>query len=151
MNRNQFNAGDEILAEINSRTKNAAGSSEETIDTSGDVIRKINRAIFEVSRELGSGFIETVYQNALMAELKEEKLKARSNVRLKVWYKGTSVGEYYAHIIVDDQIILDITMVDELDRIRETQLINCLKATGYKIGLLINFANEKAEIRRFSI
>ena len=61
------------------------------------------------------------------------------------------MGEYYAHIIVEDQIILDITMVDELDRIRETQLINCLKATGYKVGLLINFANDKAEIRRFSL
>jgi len=117
----------------------------------GAVIKQINHAAMEVSKELGSGFNETVYQNALMLELKKEKLDARSNVPIKVRYKGVPVGEYTAHILVEEKIILDLTMVDELEKIHEIQIINCLKASGYKIGLLINFANEKVEIRRFSL
>jgi GxxExxY protein len=73
-------------------------------------------------------------------------LHARSNVPIKVRYKGVPVGAYLAHIVVEDQMILDITIVDELEKIHEMQSINCLKATGCKAGLLINFANKKAEI-----
>jgi GxxExxY protein len=150
MDHKRHSANDEILTEINSRLEVDGKPPEKVIDIS-NVIRQINRAIFEVSNELGSGFREAVYQNALMLELKKEKLDARSNVSIKVRYKGVPVGEYLAHIVVEDQIILDVTMVDELEKVHEMQLINCLKATGYKVGLLINFANEKAEIRRFSL
>ncbi len=148
--RKRHTANDEILTEINSRLETDDKIPEKVIDI-GTVIKQINRAVFEVSKELGSGFRETVYQNALMIELKKEKLDARSNVPIKVRYKGIPVGEYCAHIVVEDQIILDVTMVDELEKVHEIQLINCLKATGYKVGLLINFANEQAEIRRFSL
>jgi GxxExxY protein len=150
MDRTKQTPSDEILTEINSRLESTGKIPEKIVDV-GTVIKQINRATFEVSKELGSGFLETVYQNALMLELKKEKLDVRSNVPIKVRYKGVPVGEYCAHIVVEDQIILDITMVDELEKIHEIQIINCLKATGYKVGLLINFANEKAEIRRFSL
>ena len=150
MDHTRHTASKEILTEINSRLENSGKTPEKVIDISV-VIKQINRAIFEVSKELGGGFRETVYQNALMLELKKEKLDARSNVPIKVRYKGVPVGEYLAHIVVEEQIILDVTMVDELEKVHETQLINCLKATGYKVGLLINFANEKAEVRRFSL
>jgi GxxExxY protein len=150
MDHTRHTASKEILTEINSRLEDGGKTPEKVIDISV-VIKQINRAIFEVSKELGGGFRETVYQNALMLELKKEKLDARSNVPIKVRYKGVPVGEYLAHIVVEEQIILDVTMVDELEKVHETQLINCLKATGYKVGLLINFANEKAEVRRFSL
>jgi GxxExxY protein len=150
MDHTRHTANKDILTEINSRLEDGGKTPEKVFDVSV-VIKQINRAIFEVSKELGGGFRETVYQNALMLELKKEKLDARSNVPVKVKYKGVPVGEYLAHIVVEDQIILDVTMVDELEKVHETQLINCLKATGYKVGLLINFANEKAEIRRFSL
>ncbi len=150
MERKRHIAHDEILTEINSRIEGAMKPAEKMIDI-GAVIKQINHAAMEVSKELGSGFNETVYQNALMLELKKEKLDARSNVPIKVRYKGVPVGEYTAHILVEEKIVLDLTMVDELEKIHEIQIINCLKASGYKIGLLINFANEKVEIRRFSL
>lgn len=150
MERKRRTATDEILTEINSRIEETGKPVEKIIDI-GIVIKQINRAAIEVSNELGSGFNETVYQNALMLELKKEKLDARSNVPIKVRYKGVPVGEYNAHIVVEDRIILDLTMVDELEKIHEIQIINCLKASGYKVGLLINFASEKLEIRRFSL
>jgi GxxExxY protein len=150
MERKRHAANDEILTEINSRIQEVDRPAEKIIDI-GTVIKQINRAAMEVSKELGSGFNETVYQNALMVELKKEKLDARSNVPIKVRYKGIPVGEYNAHIVVEDKIILDLTMVDELEKIHEIQIINCLKASGHKIGLLINFASEKLEIRRFSL
>jgi GxxExxY protein len=150
MDHTRHTANDEILTEINLRLEDNGKPREKVIDVS-TVVKQINRAVFEVSKELGGGFRETVYQNALMLELKKAKLNARSNVPIKVRYKGVPVGEYLAHIVVEDQIVLDVTMVDELEKVHETQIINCLKATGYKVGLLINFANEKAEIRRFSL
>ena len=124
-------ANKEILIEINSGLEDDGRPREKAIDTSV-FIKQINGAIFEVSKESGSGFRETVYQNAPVLELKKEKLHARSNVPIKVGYKGVSVGEYLAHIVVEDQIILDITIVNELEKIHEMQIINCLKATGIK-------------------
>jgi len=68
---------------------------------------------------------------------------------IKVKYKGLEVGEYYADIVVENQVILEIKAVDSLQKIHEAQLLNYLKATGYKIGILVNFAHPKAEIKRF--
>ncbi len=148
MNNRFLGTDDEILAEINSRLKDPPETDEKVSDIGG-IINRISRAVFDVSKELGSGFLEAVYENALIIELKKQGLKARSHVPVKVWYKGFPVGEYHAHIIVEDRIILELKMVEELQKVHKTQLINCLKATGYTIGLLINFAGEKAEIRRF--
>ena len=142
-------ADTEILSEINAR-RESTKPAERIVDIP-TVIKQIYRAAAEVSSELGSGFQESVYQNALILEFKKDKLDARANVPVKVKYKGTPVGEYVAHIIVENQIIIDVTMVDELERIHEIQVLNLLKASGYKIGFLINFANEQAEIRRFSL
>ena len=108
----------------------------------------INGAIFEVNRELGAGFLEKVYENALIVELKERGLEAENQVPIKIKYKGREVGEYYADIIVENQVILEIKAVDSLHKIHEAQLLNYLKATGYKIGLLVNFRHPKAEIKR---
>jgi GxxExxY protein len=109
----------------------------------------INGAIFEVNRELGVGFLEKVYENALLLELRKRGLEAESQVPVKVKYKGTEVGEYYADMIVENQVIVELKSVDSLQKIHEAQLLNYLKATGYKVGLLVNFKHPKAEIKRF--
>ncbi len=109
----------------------------------------INGAIFEVSRVLGAGFLEKVYENALMIELVKRGLRAENQVPIKVKYKGVEVGDYYADIVVENQVILEVKSVESLQKIHEAQLLNYLKASGYKIGLLVNFTHPKAEIKRF--
>ena len=110
---------------------------------------QIRGAIFEVNKVLGSGFLEKVYENALMNELSRRGLNAECQVPIKVIYKGEQVGEYFADIVVERQIIIEIKAIVSLQKIHEAQLLNYLKATGYKVGLLVNFAYPKAEIKRF--
>lgn len=110
---------------------------------------RINGAIFEVNRELGTGFLEKVYEKALLVELMRRGIKCENQVPITVKYKGTNVGEYYADIVVENQIILELKAIDSLQKVHEAQLLNYLKATGYKIGLLVNFTHPKAEIKRF--
>jgi GxxExxY protein len=77
---------------------------------------QINGAVFEVNRELGSGFLEKVYENALLAELQARGLKAESQRPIKVRYKGKEVGDYYADIIVEDRIIVELKTVDSTEK-----------------------------------
>jgi GxxExxY protein len=114
-----------------------------------DLTYQINGAIYEVNRELGSGFLEKVYENALLKELALRGIMAESQVPMTVRYKGESVGEYFADVVVESKIILELKTVEMLKGIHEAQLLNYLKATGCKVGLLVNFTYPKAEIRRF--
>ena len=113
-----------------------------------DVTYQINGAVFEVNRILGSGFLEKVYENALLVELRKRGLRAEAQVPIKVGYKGEIVGDYFADLIVNEQVIIELKTVDRLENIHEAQLINYLKATGIEVGLLVNFKNTKAEIKR---
>ena len=108
---------------------------------------KINGAIFEVNRVLGAGFLEKVYENALVLELNRQRLKAKSQVPISVSYKGDIVGEYTADILVEDKVILELKAVDSLQKVYEAQILNYLKATGIKVGLLVNFKHPKAEVK----
>ena len=110
---------------------------------------QIKGAVFEVSKELGFGFLEKVYENALLLELRTRGIKAESQVPIKVNYKGQTVGDYFADIVVDNRIILELKTVESLQNIHIAQILNYLKATGYKLGFLINFSHPKAEVRRF--
>jgi GxxExxY protein len=110
---------------------------------------QIRGAVFEENRVLGTGFLEKVYERALLLELSERALKAESQVPINVKYKNQNVGEYFADIVVEDQVILELKVFDSLQKIHEAQILNYLKATGYKIGFLINFTHPKAEIKRF--
>ena len=114
-----------------------------------DLTYSINGAIFEVNRILGPGFLEKVYENALIFELRKRGIKAEAQIPIKVNYKRTIVGEYFADIVADDQVIIELKTVDRIEKIHEAQLINYLKATGLKVGLLVNFKNTKADIKRF--
>ena len=114
-----------------------------------DITYKINAAIFEINRELGAVFLEKIYENALLMELRHMGLKAEKQVPIKVTYKGQEVGEYFADIVVENQVILELKAVESLQKVHEAQLLNYLKATGMKIGLLVNFTYPKAVIKRF--
>ena len=108
----------------------------------------INGAIFEVNRILGPGFLEKVYQNALLLELKARGIKAEAQYPIKVRYKDKIIGEYFADLLVEDQVIIELKTVNKIEKIHEAQVLNYLKATGIKVGLLVNFKSMKAEIKR---
>jgi GxxExxY protein len=113
-----------------------------------DITYKINGAIFEVNRILGAGFLEKVYENALLRELRNRGLKAEGQVPLNVKYKGEVVGEYVVDVLIEEKIIIELKAIEQLQKIHEAQLLNYLKATGIKVGLLVNFKYPKAEIKR---
>jgi GxxExxY protein len=113
-----------------------------------DVTYAINGAVFEVSRILGPGFLEKVYQNALLIELKKRGLKVQNEVPINVFYKEEVVGQYIADILVEERVIVELKTVEKLDKVHEAQLLNYLKATGIRVGLLVNFKSRKAEIKR---
>ena len=110
---------------------------------------RIRACVFEVFRVLGADFLEQVYQQALPRELQAQGLRAEGQRALEVAYKGSVVGTYVADLLVEDRIVLELKAVRSLTKAHEAQLLNYLKASGKRIGLLINFVHPKAEIRRF--
>jgi GxxExxY protein len=94
------------------------------------------------------GFLEKVYENALLMELKARGIKAAAQYPIKVKYKDQIVGEYFADLVVENQVIIELKTVDRIEKIHEAQLLNYLKATGIKVGLLVNFKSTKADIKR---
>jgi len=113
-----------------------------------DITYKINGAVFEVNKVLGSGFLEKIYEKSMLIELRKSGLTAESQVPINVTYKGELVGEYYADILVERQVVIELKAVEGLQKVHEAQLLNYLRATGIRIGLLINFKHPKAEIKR---
>ena len=108
---------------------------------------RIIQAFYNVYNELGYGFLENVYQNALYFELKNIGLEVEAQKVIDVYYKTLLVGKYKADLVVNDLIILELKAVDYLVQEHENQLINYLKATDKEVGLLLNFGT-KPEIRR---
>jgi len=114
-----------------------------------EITYEIRGAIFEVNKVLGSGFLEKVYENALQIEIKTRGLKAKSQVPLEVTYKDEIVGDYFADIIVEEKVLVELKVVEKINKLHEAQLLNYLHATGISVGLLVNFSYPKAEIKRF--
>ena len=108
---------------------------------------EIIAAFYEVYNSLGYGFLERVYQNALYQELMRRGFKCEAQHKIKVYFKGHEVGEYFADLLVNDHIILELKAVDSICNEHELQLINYLKATEIEVGLLLNFG-EKPQVRR---
>ena len=102
---------------------------------------------YDVYNKLGYGFLEKVYENALKYELEKKGLKVEKQKSITVFYDEIKVGEYFADLIVDDAIILELKAAESLCEEHEYQLINYLKATNIEVGLLLNFG-KKPEIRR---
>lgn len=107
----------------------------------------IIKTFYEVYNELGYGFLERVYQNSMYLELKNKGLNVEAQRKIKVYYKGIEVGEYYADLIVEDLIILELKAADCIVEAFENQILNYLKGTNCEIGLLLNFGT-KPEFRR---
>jgi GxxExxY protein len=116
-----------------------------------EITYEIRGAIFEVNKVLGYGFLEKVYENALVIEIKKRGLEAKSQVPIEVDYKGETVGEYFADIIVEDKVLLELKAIESLEKVHEAQILNYLHATGITLGLLVNFSHPKAEIKRFVV
>jgi GxxExxY protein len=102
----------------------------------------ILKAYYEVYNELGYGFLEKVYQNAMYFELKAQGFKVEAQKQIKVYYKSQMVGEYFADIIVEDLITLELKACECLMDEHQAQLLNYLKATKVEIGMLLNFGTE---------
>jgi len=112
-----------------------------------ELSEKIIAASYQVHKELGCGFLEKVYKNALAIQLQETEIKCDVEVPLKVLYHEKVVGDYYADMIVDEKIIVEVKAVNKLESVHEVQLVNYLKATGINVGLLINFG-KSVEVKR---
>lgn len=107
----------------------------------------ILKTFYEVNNELGYGFLEKVYQNSMYIELKNKGYKVEAQNKIKVYYKGTEVGEYYADLIVENLVILELKAVDYIVKDFENQILNYLRSTNCEVGLLLNFG-KKPEFRR---
>ena len=104
-----------------------------------ELTHQIINAAYQVHKVLGYGFLEIVYQNALMVELAKRGIRAESGRPLKIRYESEIVGDYVCDIVVEDKVILELKAVKEINEIHEVQLVNYLKGTGIEVGLLINF------------
>jgi GxxExxY protein len=113
-----------------------------------ETTEKIIGAAFEVHCELGYGFLERVYQRALQVELLRKGVPTEIERRIQVQYKGDAVGDYAADLIVDGVVAVELKVAPQYDKRDEAQLLNELKATGLKVGLLINFGRSKVEYKR---
>ena len=122
---------------------------DDQVLVSGKVSFEILSAAFEVHNTLGVGFLEKVYENALSCELKKRKLDVELQKEISVYYKDALVGSYYADILVNDEVVVELKSVEPLTKVHEAQLLNYLKATGKRLGLLINFGKTRVEHKRF--
>ncbi len=112
-----------------------------------ELTEKIIKAFFKVYNTLGFGFLEKVYENALFIELVAMGLFVEKQKAIKVHYEGKQVGEYYADLIVNECVIVELKAAESLCEEHEYQLINYLKATEIEVGLLLNFG-KKPEFKR---
>ncbi len=113
-----------------------------------DLTGSILKIFYEVYNELGYGFLERVYQNALFYELQSNGFTVEGQKKIKVYYKEIEVGEYYADIIVNDLVILELKASEYMVEAYEFQLINYLKSTDIEVGLLLNFGKKPEFIRK---
>jgi len=119
-------------------------SQKQTYDLAGLVIG----CAMEVHRELGHGFCESVYQNALMVELSAKGFEVQSEHKIKVYYKGHAVGDFSADILVNNSLILELKATRTLNDAHEVQLVNYLTATNQAEGLLINFGANSLQFKK---
>ena len=112
-----------------------------------DITNQIIKAFYTVYNTLGYGFLEKVYENALVLELRKLGRDVVPQAQILVHYDGHVVGEYYADLLVEKKVIVEVKAVRELADAHEAQLLNYLKATPYEVGLLLNFG-PKAQIKR---
>ncbi len=109
---------------------------------------EIMTAVFEVHNILGAGFLEKVYERALLQELTLRGLRVEAQKQIRVFYKDMDIGAYVADLVINGKILLELKAVESLSNLHKAQVLNYLKATGLKLGLLINFGKERVEYKR---
>ncbi len=107
-----------------------------------ELTEKIIEIYYRVYNKLGYGFLEKIYENAMMIEFKKENISAVSQSAIKVLYEGEIVGEYFADILISDKIIVEIKAAKNIAEEHEAQLLNYLKATDIEVGLLLNYGHK---------
>jgi GxxExxY protein len=103
---------------------------------------------YKVCNTLGCGFVEKVYENALVVELKKSGLKVEQQRNVNVLYDGVVVGEFAADLLVEDRVIVELNAAKALDEVHVAQCLNYLKASGLHVGLLLNFGRPRLELKR---
>lgn len=112
-----------------------------------DITSAIIQAFYKVYNTLGYGFLEKVYENAMRIELIKSNLQVEQQKNIKVYYESEQVGDYFADLLVNNLVIVELKAAESICEEHETQLLNYLKATNIEVGLLLNFG-KKAEIKR---
>ena len=113
-----------------------------------DLTEKIIGCAYTVSNTLGAGFLEKVYENALAVELTKNGLDISVQHPIRIEYRGKVVGDYYADIFVENNVVVELKAVSELTDIHQAQLMNYLRATKVRTGLLLNFGKPKVQVKR---
>lgn len=113
-----------------------------------DLSYQIMGAIFEIHKELGPGFLESVCEKALLLELTNRGIKVDAEKRFDLTYKGKKVGTHRLDLIVDDKIVVELKTVERFAPHHTAQLLSYLKASGHRLGILVNFSKTKVEFRR---
>lgn len=122
------------------------------MDTQGmnedQLTKKIIGCAIKVSNTLGIGFLEKVYENAFVLELKRAGLSIEQQKPLSVFYEGEIVGEYLADVVIEGRVIVELKAVQAIDNLHQAQLLNYLRATGIPTGLILNFGTPRLGIKR---
>jgi len=114
----------------------------------GELTGKVLKQFYRVYNALGYGFLEKVYESALVIALKQSGLQVERQAPITVYFEGEEVGKYYADILVEGMLIIEIKAAEALTDAHQAQLVNYLKATNIQLGLLLNFGPKPAFIRR---
>lgn len=115
-----------------------------------DITKVIIGCAFNVINELGSGFLESVYEKAMLIALRQENISVLSQYPIKVLFRGNCVGKFCADMLVEEKVIVELKAVKALAPEHQAQIVNYLKATEIEVGLLINFGKSTLEYRRFN-
>ena len=111
---------------------------------------RVIQCAFEVSNQLGAGFLEAVYENALCIEMKRQGIEFQRQKSIEVIYKDQVIGNYIADIVVENKLLIELKALSDFSKQHEAQLMNYLKATGIKVGLLLNFGTPRVSVRRIA-
>ena len=114
------------------------------------ITKNVIGCAFEVINELGAGFLESVYEKSFLLALQQKGLSATAQHPIKVMFRNVCVGDFYADILVEGKVIVELKAVKAIAPEHQAQIINYLNATGIEVGLLINFGNPKLEYKRFT-
>ena len=117
----------------------------------GDLSYEIMGAIFEVHKKLGPGFLESVYHKALVEEFSERGMKIEAQKTINLTYKDKKIGVHRLDLVVDDRVVVELKTVERFSIHHKAQLTSYLKASGYKLGILVNFSKSKVEYQRVLI